>query len=286
MTVSTRAQIMQNLAAGKGILVPFETTAGASVTTTQNAGSGFSYCQIQPNNIGSTLQSTLQSFGVPPGLPECFLQFLNAGSGSGNVRGVYLARLYKIGTVNLGATGDQFTHDSATFPMLRTQLGQSNQPIGLLPLLQVTTAPTVTAPAVRLETVAGGTGYVDQDGNNETVPVATLTLPSATTVLGTCYFLKLNAPDSAVRDVVAVRTVTAGTSSPAATVWGVELLCPLFMYNSNIPNYQDCLSGGLNAVDLAPATPTSGTATSVLALIQFGGSADQWIGWICGALNS
>lgn len=285
MSFTSRADIMQRLAAGKGVILPIRSTGGVAVNGTANAADGFHYGQPQANNIGSAMPGTIVGFPLPPSptAPVNLLNFIISSS-VGNLRNVCLARIYKFGTQVLTATGDQFTHDAATFPVTRTRFGAATTAIPLIPFIQTTAVMATTAAVITLKTAAGGTGYKNQAGSN-VVGTRTMTYPIATTVSGSCFFPPLEVGDSAVTDIVAIQTNTA-CATATAVVWGMEILCSLHLNYSILASGQDTLFSGLNASDLAPAVATSGTATSQLVLFQWGATTDVWMGFAWGVLNS
>jgi hypothetical protein len=197
---------------------------------------------------------------------------------------LFLAWVYTIGTLNLAATGDQFTHDAATFPLLRTEFGEASKAITLLPAIYITTATTVTAAVFSMKTNAGGTGYTDQDGNT-TVANVLMTLPAAATAVQSSYLFRLNSGDSGVRDINQIDVDTAA-SAGAATIFGVEIIADICNYPGQ-GGLSNVLVNGLRLSELKPAVATSGTATAVLALVALGtgtsGAGSNPV--IVGALN-
>ncbi len=285
MAITTRADIMKNYAAGKGVLIPAASTAGVAITATANANDGFLPLQFSTNSVGSALPGTPIGYQLPPSpSSQMYLNFFAGGSTVGNIRGVALARIYKFGTLVLTSTGDKFTHDAATFPVTRTRFGAASTAIPLIPIISLTAATATTAPHIILKTAAGGTGYVNQDGSN-VVGSITLTYPAAATAIRTAHIPPLERGDSAVTDISAIQVTTAG-SAGTADVWGAEILCPLGLHTSVIANYQDTTFSGLHMADLAPAVATSGTATSFLVTLHFGNTTDVWAQWIGGVLNA
>ena len=272
------------MAAGKGFCVIGSTTSGLSTTTTSNVGDGYHVCQLLANRIGSTLPATLQSFMLPPitSSQELRLALFALANSVGNNFSGFLARVYKIGTQVLTSTGDQFTHDSATFPITQKKWGIASQPLVLLPMLVVTTATTTTAAVLTMKTAAGGAGYKNQDGSS-IVGATSLTFPATATALGTSFILPVNNGDSGVTDIIAIQTVTAA-SAGAASVWGVAPLCSFSNLGVEL-NAQDSLFSGISMVDLAPGVATSGTATSALVLFVNTGTTDAFAFVLAGALN-
>ena len=152
MAITTRSLAMQSLAQGKGYFMPITSVLGTTGTAGA-AASGFFTVQLRPNSIGTTLPSTLRSYSSPTCSEEMYAMLSCYGiSSTSATMGSYLAIAYKIGTLDMTATGDKFTHDAATFPILRTKFGAASQPINLIPVVFITTATATTAPVFRLRT--------------------------------------------------------------------------------------------------------------------------------------
>lgn len=269
MAITTRAGFQQALAEGKGIMSPVLGFATGAVTAAA-AGSGFFTCQVSWNSIGTTFASTLVGYQYQPTTSAINMACVQLASSA--ARALYLVRLYRFGTQVLTSTGDQFTRDSWTAPLTRTQFGASAQPLTLTPLILTTTALTVTAAVVTLKTAAGGTGYVDQDGNN-VVGTRTFTFPSSTTAIQSAYIMRLEVGDSGVRDIVACQTNTAATAG-AASIYGVEWLASIPVGSTSLANVSDHLFGGLDMCDIQPAATTSGSLTQTyLAVLGIGATA-------------
>lgn len=262
MSVSTLDDLLQRIAAGKGMSRTLDMVSAATTQTAAALASGLISGTLYYQVPGTTHLSTLVGFTLPPGTLPLLLTHALLGTGSSGM--LYIERQYLIGTVNLTATGDRLSHNSAGFPALRTQFGQASQPLTLTPLFEVTTATSVTAPEVRFRTAAGADGYINQDGNS-VVGTRTFTFPNAATGVASCYMPMLELGDSGVRDITNIEVVTA-SSTGAMNVWGVELLDPIFMGGGvDVAKVKDFLHG-LNIPDLRPATPTSGSFTTHLCL--------------------
>lgn len=269
MSIATRAAFRQAIAEGKGVMAPILGFSTGTVTAAA-AGSGFFSCQVSWNSIGTTYSSTLVGYQLQPVTAALNAAMVKLCSSA--ARALYLVRLYRFGTQVLTSTGDQFTRDSWTAPLTRTRFGQSAQPIGVTPLILTTTALTTTAAVLTLKTAAGGTGYVDFDGNN-VVGTRTFTFPSATTATQSAYVMRLEIGDNSVRDIVACQTNTAA-SAGAASIFGVEWLASVPIGSVQLANVADALFGGLSMDDLQPAATTSGSLTqSFLAVLGVGGTA-------------
>lgn len=269
MATNDRFDVFKNSAAGKGYFIPTVLSVG-STSTSAAAASGFHTVRLCFNSIGSTVPGTLVGIPLPPSLPSALhaTSFFHTTS---SAKSGYFCNIYKLGTLNLASTGDQFTHDAATYPVLRTIYGESNKPLTLIPLIYITTATATTAPIFRLRTNAGAAGYVDQDGNS-TVGTISHTLPSTTTSAESAFILRLESGDSGIRDISAIEVTTAGTAG-AADVYGLEIIGVYCNMNNAIPSVHDKLFGGMNYIDIAPAVATSGTADCKMGTIVMGNTS-------------
>lgn len=283
MGIASRADVLTKLAEGKGVYTSCTSAAGVNVNSAA-ATTGYFTVQLRANGLLSTMPSTLFNWPMPPQTPSTFLlqsvgDLSTSGSGA-----QYWGWLYKIGTLDMTATGDKFTHDTATFPVTRTILGAATTAVPLIPLVQVTTTLATTAAVFRLRTVGGAAGYTNQD-NTGVVGTKTMTMPSATTVAGSTYIFRLEDGDSAVLDISNIEVTTAATAG-AATIWGFEMLT-----STNTPGIfqatgQDCLYGGLAASDMSPAVATSGTATALYGAITLLAGTGVTGGFQWGVRNS
>lgn len=283
MAVATIAEIQQRFAQGKGFFIPaFSATPGAATAAT--ATSGQITAQIIVNNIGTTLPGTRVGFPIPPS-PGSPLMLTEAGMSRNAAGELFLVYLYRMGSVNLAATGDQFTADSATFPILRTEFGESSKAITLTPMIYIDDAGTVTAPVFSLKTNAGGAGYVDQDGNS-TVAARTMTMPSATANVQSGYIFRLNDGDSGVQSISQVDVDTASGSAATGVIFGIEFLADIshILVGTSVANV---MVNGLAFGDLKPGVATSGTATATLAILALGSTgATAAVAALAGVLNS
>lgn len=280
MTISNRVAAIQQIAAGKAQHSPSVTLTSGAVTA-GIASCGFFTLGLTASTIGTTYPNTLVSL---PGVPSPSSPFRNLISTAfpASTKGGWLARIYVIGTLNLTATGNQFTHHAATFPILRTKYGQANQPLNLVPLIYITTQTATTAPAFVLQTSSSGAGYVNQAGSN-VVGSKTFTLPAAATAAQSLYLLRLEDGDSAVQDISQINVTSAGTAG-TATIFGMEKLSPLIALTT-INTVYDGLLGGLGLQDFTPGVATSGTASSYLVWIVTSASATMYGHSITGRNN-
>jgi len=225
----------------------------AATTVSGNINQIFLY-----NSIGTTLYSALVDIPIQGGLTSSPLRLKNFSAGANRVLDIQLVRLYKIGTVNL-ATGT-FTHDAATFPVNKTQMGTS-QALDLIPFIQVTTAPATTAPAFTFS-------YTNQADASVT-GATTFTFPSATTAVGSCYMMRLETGDSAIHDITAMSFSATG-SAGAATIWGAEVFGSAKIASATACGAKNALLKGISIPNVNPATATSGTATTQLVPMAVG----------------
>lgn len=269
--LTSRAKILENLSKGKatgftGLL------SNSGTVTAANAGAGFFNISLLGNLLGTTVPTTYSPIplDIPTANPTRLLSMGLSPNSTAGLKTYFLANIYRIGTVDPTSTGDKFTHDAATFPILKTQFGVANQPLSLLPFFVVTAVTATTAAVMRLRTAAGGAGYVDQDGNNK-VGALTITLPNVATAAGSSYPFKLEWGDSAVQDITAVEVTTA-TSAGSIVVYGAEILAAVSHPLSALMVFKDTLFSGIHLDDLRPGVATSGSANSILALFSIGAS--------------
>jgi len=266
MAIATLDDISLQMDRGKMVI-----QMGLSATTTTSTAGGSTSGQgsiaFGGNSIGSTWPGTVESFQQPAGLSSPCFNICNYMTNSGTARGSAFCRLYKVGTLNLTATGDQFTHDAATFPLKRTVYGASSTAVAYIPILILTTALTVTAAAFQLQTNAGGAGYVDQDGNN-VVGTKTFTFPALNAALGSAYFLRLEDTDYAAQDITQIKVTTASTTG-AADIYLMEIIAHTQNLVVAMSQYDAIVDSGLALKDQLPAVATSGTAVSKLVALSF-----------------
>jgi len=283
MAITTRTLAMQSMAQGKGYFRPITSVVGTAGTAGA-AGSGFFSVQLRPNSIGTTLPSTLQGYAAPTCSEEMYSVFSSyALSSTSATVGNHLAIAYKIGTLNLAATGDRFTHDAATFPILRTKFGAASQAINLIPIVVITTATATTAPVFRLRTAGGAAGYVNQSGTS-VIGTKTMTMPAAATAAASGYIFRLEEGDVGVEDITNIEVTTAGTAG-AAEVWGVEILAAHPIVVSAVTAGQDQMFGGFSMANIKPGVATSGSVTSVLCHFMHSTTASTGTVAICGVRN-
>ena len=250
-TTTAIADIANLEAQGKGARVRMVAAATGGTTAATSACGNISQI-LAYNSIGTTLYSVLQDIPIQGGLTSSPLRLKSFIGNANRSAPTTLVRAYKIGTVNL-ATG-AFTHDAATFPINKTQMG-SSQALDLIPMMQITTATATTAPAYTFT-------YTNQDGGSVTGTI-TNTLPAAITAVGGCYLMRLEIGDSAVRDISAMSFSATG-SAGAATIWGLEQYSMINAYNAIAAGSKNAILKGISIPNINPGTATSGTATSQL----------------------
>jgi hypothetical protein len=260
MALTTRRGVMTKIANGKGITMPRRVAFHTVATTAAAAASGFFSTQLAFSEVGTTQPGTLVSMVIPTSSSP--IRFVMASSATdGAVRSSWLCRIYVFGTASTTTvTSSAFTHDAATFPVTRTSLNDSSNPVNLIPMCYVTAAPTVTAPVFSFS-------YTNQDGGSVT-GAKTMTLPSATTAVASGYILRLEDGDCAVRDITAVNVTTASVATGSLSFFGLELISPISNITTNFMSLHDGLLGGFGLHDLNPAVATSGTVTSYLGVVS------------------
>ena len=273
MAITSHDSIILNLAQGKGSFRPFFPAAAGTGTAATTTSGGFSG-GIVVNSVGTTYPTTL--VGLPYGnktSQQLFVQmFCNSVASRGNMFG----RFYQLGTLNLAATGDQFTHSGTFTKLTRTLFGEASKSITMFPIVYQTVATATTAPVIILKTAAGGTGYVDQDGNN-VVGTKSFTYPAAITAVQGAYFLRLEDTTCAIQDIKAIQVTTAGTTG-TATVYGFEPIVSMPGVATNVTNQIDTVYAGIAMQDVSPAIPDAGSVTSFLGFLGLHGQP----GGICG----
>lgn len=262
--ISVIDDIYKQQARGKSVL-RIGTSASIPTTTAAGTTSGFFNLGFSGNAIGTTLPSTFGEFLIPAGISGDLVTLASLTSFSLSARSLAYLRIYKVGTVNLTATGNQFTHDTATFPLLRTEFGVANKAQALWPVIQLTTALTTTAAAFTFD-------YSDQDGN-ATTGTRTFIFPSATTTQSSAYFMPLEHGDWACRDISAVNVTTASATG-AATIWLVEEIEPSLAPFATALSADYFFGFGLKIPNQQPAVATTGTVTTsnVLSLLGANGA--------------
>lgn len=264
MPISTLDDIITNIAAGK-FTIAMGTSVTTSTVTAATTNSGSQTLVIAPISIGSTWPTSMASYQTAPALSGDYHHLSMVYSANASTRGGGLARFYRVGTLNLAGTGNQFTHDAATFPLTRTIFGAATQPIALIPVIMLTAPTTVTAPQFQLQTSGGAAGYVNQDGTS-VIGTKNFTLPVAN--VGSAFFLRMNDGDYACRDITQINVSVAATAG-AADVYLMELLADGIAGQHVGSLYDNVVDGGLRLCRINPAAATSGTASSFLALTSF-----------------
>lgn len=236
-------------------------SAASGTQTAAAATSGSTSVVLYWNSVGTTLWSTLVDQRYPTTTAPLRATSLQINA----TRPVtyFLGRLYEIGDLNLTTSTSEFTHHSATFPMLANRFGQASQPVDLIPLISVTTATTVTAAAFTID--------YTKDGGSVT-GTTTHTMPAAATAIGSTFVLPLEEGDSTVRDITNINITTTSTVG-AAKIWGLKPICFSSTPYAVVSHSRNLLSRPTSLPSISPATATSGTATSHLVIGSFGTSA-------------
>lgn len=280
MALTGNTDIILNLARGNGVLA-FHCALANGTLTAGAAGCGYFSNSLNPATVGTTLPGTIQSLLQAGVNGNVNVNFFSGGAGT--VDEFSLCWIYQVGTVNLAATGDQFTH-SGTFTRLQRTIGGSTTNISYLAYIYITTATTVAAPVFTISTGGATAGYADQDGNAHTGTV-THTMPSATTAVQGLYNLMPNAGDTAFTDITQINVSAAGGAG-AGTIYAVEPLCPNFGIGGYL-GHADQVFGGIAPGYLNPATPDAGSVTSALVVMGDNNLAAIVGGMVvCGAKTS
>lgn len=270
--------MLQDMASGKAVYL-FASGAGSSAPTSANAAAGHFIATINPWSASTVAVPDFpDSMPLPPGLSDSVM-LGTLHNTSATTRGSCFVRVYLVGSLNLAATGDQFTHAAATFPLTRTVMGQAAQPLTMIPFIRIKTATTTTPAVFRLRTAAGGAGYVDQDGNN-VVGTKTITLPNAATATQGCYFFRLEESSRGVRDISAIEVTTAASAGTADVLMMEILSLTAQPYNHGMA-FDNLMSGYMTRI--SPAVATSGTVSSALCTMGFTAAAltQDMIAWGC-----
>lgn len=268
MAITTVKSVLIKMAQGKGVTIPYVTLATVAGTAAATASGGLN-AEVAMNSLGTVYPGTLQSLTKPSsGTNSLLVEGLNFANTS---RHGWLGYFYLLGTVDLTATGDKFTHSSTFSSLQRTRMGVASQPINMMLIANVTTATSVTAPAFILKTVAGGSGYTDQSGNG-VVGTLTFTFPAAATVINSSYWPMLEAGSSGVQDLLGV-DVTIASTTGVLSMYGFEPLVPTFVLGAGQGHRFDAMYSGTNMVDMQPAVPNSGSVTSFLGILGNTGAA-------------
>jgi hypothetical protein len=262
MSITNVADLQAKIQAGKQANIVFASIASGAVTAAA-AASGSITGGLHWNAIGTTLHSTLVDFIEPTGAAAN--RVVGYTVQSTRVIGFHVVNLYQVGTLNLATSSGEFTHDSATFPILRTKMGQASQPIALTPYLYVTTATTTTAAILTID-------YTNQDGGSVTGTIAT-TLPATATAIGTLIRLPLEIGDSGVRDITGIN-ITTPASAGAATIYLAEIIDSSGAIVPHQAGFRNTTVRSPNIPLLTPGVATSGTATTRSTVRYFGSSGN------------
>lgn len=275
----TYDDILKQYAKGKS-RTSFLAGSTATAPTTAAVLSGSITLLTSGGTIGTTYPSTIVGMPDSKNSTVNMMHTQSMFLASTALRGSGIARFYRAGTLDLTTTGNRFTHDSATFPLLRKIMGQASQPLALIPVIQITTATTGVAPVIRLETFGGTAGYTDQDGN-ATIGNIDFTFPAIATNVNSWYTLRLNTGDWAVRDINQINVVTSSTTG-AATIWLMELINPV-QSAVLLPTLFDPVFGSaFIPTNVNPAVATTGTATSLVLGIGQMTTAENKLGFDVG----
>jgi hypothetical protein len=259
MSVSNIAALQDKIQAGKQSNIILPSIASGAITAVAVASGGLSG-GLHWNAVGTTLHSTLVGFVLQPG--ASVNRLIGFTAISNRAIGHSIVNLYQVGTLNLTTSSGEFTHDAATFPILRTKMGQASQPIALTPYIYITTATLTTAAVFTID-------YVNQDGASVTGTIAT-TLPATNTAVGTLLRLPLEAGDSGVRDITDVKITTPAVTTGAATIFLAEILDTSGIFAAPHSGFRNSAVRSPNIPLLSPGVATSGTASVKSTARYFG----------------
>lgn len=161
-----------------------------------------------------------------PDLPSATKHLLTVfATASQNMVLMVYDRLYAVSGISVATTGDRALDTSGAVGIARYTDGY-----GVLPVLEVTTATTTTAPVVNLKL------YTNQLGQ-QVGPGPNFTFPAVATDADCMMFLPLLGTDIGCRDIRTLNVVTAG----AAGICTVALIKPLAYLPlvANIGNERD-----------------------------------------------
>lgn len=267
--VATSADILIQQAAGKYVFRA-SNTAVTTASTAANATSGFVNMQFSGGNPGTTFPNTIASIEGPSNVAsDWMLLNLLASPVTGRHSGI--GRIYRLGTCNFTALGEAFTPDAATFPLLRSEMGASNVPQSFIPIMQVTATTGGAAVQFQIRNAGSTAGYVNAQGTT-VVGTKTFVFPSASTLVNSTYFLPLNDGDYSCRTITNIACTVSGANA-FATIWLFEDLGIGQSLVAGAALTEQLYGSGLRVTQCAPATATSGTATSALIAYNIGNTA-------------
>ena len=258
--VATTADILKQQAAGKYVVRTaniFPTPTGVAATAT----SGFMNFAFSGNTFGTTLPNTIQTIAGPTSVTSEWMA-VNLLSARVAISKSGIGRIYKLGTCDFTALGEAFTHDAATFPLLRNEMGGTSIPQGFIPILQFTGTAGTVAVQFQIRNTGSTAGYVNQAGTT-VVGNKTFVFPTASMISGSMYFLPLNDGDSSCRDITNI-FCTVNSINFFANIWLVEDLGIGQGLIAGAALTDNLYGSGLRATQCAPATATAGTATTSL----------------------
>lgn len=270
MAITGIAELIKKIASGKSSIILTNSISPGTVTAA-NANCGFQTLSFSSNTIGTTYPNALVT---SENNNNSIINVCNLSNSAGSGRSSYLTRIYKIGSASLTTLGSALSHVTPNpFPLIYNEMGTTfNLP--LIPIIQVTTSISGTAPAFTFTYTNQNNSVVSSD--------KTFTFPSATTLVNSVYFLPLNYGDYGAIDINTITITTTGTTG-TVNIWLMEIVDNLFSYNQcavpidnvggmglNMKNKKIASTQSNNAVESYLISLGQGTAGSTNNLIQIG----------------
>lgn len=258
-TIADKKDILQQFAKGKAVFIPaFGVSSGA--TTAADANSNYISYQMAPNQIGTTLPGTRQSFPKPATLGDILMTMVSSGGTVG--RPAWYAKFYRIGSFSVSNVANTITFDSATMPYTRTIMGATAD-VKFLLFAQVTTLFSAASSNMRFN-------YDDEFGN--TVAGTTNTGLPVSAAVSSWYQCRLEDGDTAITKLNS-GTVFTSITQGIVDLWAVELIAPLSSIVAGWGGNVNRIYNGLALDKIEPATPTSGSATTFDAILNVSSAA-------------
>lgn len=268
MAVTNLQGLFDLEASGKAVDTSYATDDSTNGTAAVGA-SGFMLSKFQWNILGTTRYTTLKGLPVPAGLTSP-LRLVNAVYGGNRLGTANISTIYKVGTLVFTSTGNQFTHDAATFPVNKKQMGTSAAINGKLMMI-ITTATSTTAPIMTIN-------YTNQAGASIT-GTRTWTAPATTTAVAGVYQLPLEEGDTGAQDLASIN-ISVASSAGAATIYLMEEHILLAGgAGAGINATRSPAIDSFSVPNLTPGTATSGTVVAEIMPVTMGSISNNDTRW-------